>query len=115
MVIELVAAAVIHLTCKNLWYGSGCYQSSTTMDTGSVISEPISPAHRAFAKQKSASMLVDRADHDGALDFRDWSYDVGFTKYLCRASSRNLCSYTPLLTPILTTAARFKICSMTIN
>ncbi|KAL9914619.1 PDZ domain-containing protein sprite isoform 1-T3 [Glossina fuscipes fuscipes] len=26
------------------------------MDTGSVISEPISPAHRAFAKQKSASM-----------------------------------------------------------
>lgn len=27
------------------------------MDGGSVISEPISAAHRAFAKQKSASMV----------------------------------------------------------
>ncbi|EDW01343.1 GH20506 [Drosophila grimshawi] len=29
------------------------------MDTGSVVSEPISAHHRAFAKQKSASMLFD--------------------------------------------------------
>ncbi|XP_059226037.1 uncharacterized protein LOC106087583 [Stomoxys calcitrans] len=28
------------------------------MDTGSVVSEPISDAHRAFAKQKSASMTI---------------------------------------------------------
>ncbi|XP_073813284.1 PDZ domain-containing protein sprite isoform X2 [Musca autumnalis] len=36
----------------------GCRFLDPTMDSGSVVSEPISDAHRAFAKQKSASMTI---------------------------------------------------------